>query len=92
MTEGPGDAGQPAGLTFPCRYPVKAMCETGACSAVLDVVARHIDFCPESDVRTRLSRNGRFESITVTVEVQTRDKLELLYAELRRLDAVKMML
>ena len=92
MTEDLGDGSQPAGLTFPCRYPVKVMTESGAQAAVLEVVARHAEFSPSEDVRTRPSRNSKFESITVTVEAQTRQQLEALYADLRCLAAVKMML
>jgi putative lipoic acid-binding regulatory protein len=92
MTEQRGDAQQPAGLTFPGRHPVKVMIESGARSAVLDVVSRHAEICPSDDVRTRPSRSGRYESITVTVDVQTRDQLEALYADLQCLDAVRMML
>lgn len=83
---------QSEGLTFPCRYPVKVMAESGALSAVLTVVRRHAGFSPDQDVRSRASRNGRFEAITVTVAVETRAQLEALYADLHRLDAVKMML
>ena len=80
------------GLTFPCRYPVKVMAERGARSAVLAVVGRHANFSETEDVRLRPSRHGRFEAITVTVSVETRARLEALYADLDRLDPVKMML
>lgn len=85
---------QPAGLSFPCRYPVKVMTESGeqVRRDVLAAVAVHAEFSPGEDVRFRPSRNGRFESITVTVQAESREQLEALYAELRRLDAVKMML
>jgi len=92
MTEDPSGVEEPAGLTFPCRYPVKVMIESGARSAVLDVVARHVESSSTGDIRTRPSRTGRYESITVDVDVQTRHQLEALYADLQCLDAVKMML
>lgn len=85
---------QPSGLDFPCRYPVKVMTESGADArrAVLAAVADHAEFSISEDVRYRPSRNGRFESITITVQAESREQLEALYAGLRRLDAVKMML
>ncbi|MEE4639151.1 MAG: DUF493 domain-containing protein [Wenzhouxiangella sp.] len=92
MTDARADGGQPEGLRFPCRYPVKIMADSGARSEVLTVVRRHAEFAMPADVRSRPSRNGRFEAITVTVAVQTRAELEALYADLHRLDAVKMML
>jgi putative lipoic acid-binding regulatory protein len=92
MTETRAGEAQPEGLRFPCRYPIKVMADSGACPEVLAVVRRHADFAMPDDVRTRPSRNGRFEAITITVAVQTRAELEALYADLDRLDAVKMML
>ncbi len=81
-------------LEFPCRYPVKAMVQTSeqARQAVLEVIAGHSDFDKHADVRARPSRNGRFESITVTVTARSREHLEAIYAELRGLDVVKMTL
>lgn len=92
MTDPTTRAGEPQGLVFPCQYPVKVMSEAGAKKTILALVERHAEFRPDEDVRTRPSRNGRFESITVTVEAQSREQLEGLYADLRRLEVVKMML
>jgi uncharacterized protein len=82
------------GLEFPCRYPVKAMVRTSAeaRTAVLTAVSRHTEFCHRDDVRVRPSRNGRFESITVTVNASSREHLESIYAEVRSLDVVVMTL
>ncbi len=81
-------------LEFPCRYPVKAMVRTSAAArtAVLGAVARHSPFSHARDVRIRPSRNGQFESITVTITAVSREHLERIYAEVRALDAVLMML
>jgi len=92
MTEPAAPNDTAKGLVFPCQYPVKVMTEAGAKQAVLALVAQHVERCPDQDVRTRPSRNGRFEAITVTVEAKSREQLEGLYADLRQLDAVKMML
>ena len=92
MTDVSADRPQPHGLSFPCHYPVKVMVASGGRAAVLSVVGRHADFSPSRDVRSRSSRNGRFEAITVTVAVETRAQLEALYADLNGVDAVKMML
>ncbi|MDX1626852.1 MAG: DUF493 domain-containing protein [Wenzhouxiangellaceae bacterium] len=81
-------------LEFPCRYPIKAMThrQDRALDQVLGVLARHeTDFERES-VRLRPSRNGRFQSITVAVRAESRTHLETLYAELRALDVVVMLL
>lgn len=85
---------QAAGLEFPCSYPVKVMVESAPAARreVLAVVAEHAEFCSTTDVHYRPSRNGRFESITVTVLVDSRDQLESLYQALHDLKVVKMML
>ena len=81
-------------LEFPCRWPVKAMVEAGEDSLreVLGVIARHAELPDEADVRVRPSRHGRYESITVVVDAQSRRHLEIIYSEIRALEAVKMTL
>ena len=81
-------------LDFPCRYPVKVMASAGpeARAEILAAVARHAEFSSTEDVRIRPSRNGRYEGLTITVSASSRDQLEAVYAELRELEAVKMML
>lgn len=81
-------------LEFPCRYPVKAM--TRNREKVLDQVMTAISghgANPDRDsVKVRPSRNGRFQSITIQVDAQSRDQLEAVYASLRELDVVVMTL
>ncbi len=81
-------------LEFPCTFPVKAMVRTGeqGREAVLETVARHAEFSSRHDVRSRASRNGRFESITIEVRATSREHLETIYAEVRELDVVVMVL
>jgi len=81
-------------LEFPCRYPVKAMTHARdqALDQVLTVMVEN-DMRPDRDsVRLRASRNGRYQSITVEVEADSRARLEALYRELRALDIVVMTL
>ncbi len=82
------------GLEFPCAYPVKVMVRSGSAARaeVLSVVAAHAHYSRADDVRTRASRNGRFESITITVQAQSREQLERLYQALGDLNVVKMLL
>jgi putative lipoic acid-binding regulatory protein len=87
-------APQQTGLTFPCRYPVKAMVHArpSAHYAVLETIAQHASFDHDQDVSLRPSRNGRFQSMTVTVAVDSREHLERIYAELHALEVVLMTL
>ncbi|MGY6555311.1 MAG: YbeD family protein [Wenzhouxiangella sp.] len=83
-----------SGLEFPCAYPVKVMIEKTAAARreVLAVAAAHAPFSLSGDVRYRPSRNDRYESITITVQVESRSQLEGLYGALRALKVVKMTL
>lgn len=81
-------------LEFPCRYPVKAMTHTReqALDQVLGAIAQlEIGFDREG-VTIRPSRNGRFQSITIEVDVATRDELESVYERIRALEIVVMTL
>ena len=81
-------------LEFPCQWPVKAMVVAGEDSLheVLGVITRHAELPDERDVSIRESRHGRYESITVVVEAQSRRHLEIIYTEIRALEVVKMTL
>ena len=81
-------------LIFPCRYPVKVMTRTEA-QALDQVLNAMVDLGTTLDresIRVRPSRNGRFQSITVEVEVPTRARLEQIYSTVRALDVVVMTL
>ncbi len=82
------------GLEFPCDYPVKAMVRTGqgVQDQVLEAIRQHAALSDAEPIRVRPSRNGRFESVTVTVQAESREQLERVYGELRGLDVVVMML
>ncbi|MEX2500095.1 MAG: DUF493 domain-containing protein [Wenzhouxiangellaceae bacterium] len=81
-------------LEFPCRYPVKAMTRTRekALEQVISVIAGRGAQPDRDSVKLRPSRNGRYQSITVEVHVQSRDQLEDVYTGLRQLDIVVMTL
>jgi len=81
-------------LRFPCQWPVKAMTHThaGALERVLDEIARHAPPPERESVQVKPSRNGRYQSLTVTVEVESRPQLEAVYTALRELDIVVMTL
>ena len=85
---------QAPGLTFPCRYPVKAMGRDNGQfpTLVCELVSQHLapDSAPE--VRTRPSRNSRFISVTVSIEAHSRAQLEAIYSELNAHPDVLMVL
>jgi putative lipoic acid-binding regulatory protein len=61
-------------------------------SLVVSLVRKHSPDILEGAVRTRLSRGGRFMSVTVTIQAQSRRQLDDIYIELTANDRVLMAL
>jgi hypothetical protein len=73
-----------AAIAFPTAFPIKIMGrrEGGFARSVLEIVRKHApDFQP-STVETRPSRQGKYVSLTVTVNATSREQLDALYQEL----------
>jgi len=81
-------------LTFPCVFPMKIMGRRadGFAQMVSEVVTRHApDFHPET-IEMRASKNGRYLSLTVTLNARSREQLDGLYLELSKHPMVVMVL
>jgi putative lipoic acid-binding regulatory protein len=81
-------------MNFPTRFPVKVM---GANqddfeSLVVEIIRKHAKVTEEEVVVSRLSRNGRFISITVQINAENQEQLDNLYRELSAHERVLMML
>ena len=71
-------------LAFPTAFPIKIMGrrEGGFTTAVIEIVLRHApDFVPGT-LETRPSREGKYISLTATVNATSREQLDALYQEL----------
>lgn len=81
-------------LKFPCTFPVKIMgeAEEDFDGLVVSLVRRHSPELAEGAVRTRLSRNGNYMSVTVTVEARSREQLDAIYTDLTAHERVLMVL
>ena len=81
-------------LTFPCVFPMKIMGrrEDGFAQTVVEIVMRHApDFHPET-MEMRSSSQGRYLSLTVTLNAKSREQLDALYSELSKHPMVAMVL
>jgi uncharacterized protein len=90
----PDDSEKPSLLTFPCVFPMKVMGrrEDGFAQTVSEIVLRHAtDFHPET-IEMRMSKNGRYLSLTVTINARSRAQLDALYTELSKHPQVMMVL
>ena len=83
-------SGSPKGFEFPCDYPIKAMglAEPGFETLVVAIVRRHSPDLRAGAVSTRPSRNGRYLSVTVVIEAQSRAQLDAIYADLTAHDKI----
>ena len=71
-------------IAFPTAFPIKILGrrEGGFTSAVLEIVKKHApDFAPGT-LETRPSREGKFVSLTATVNATSQQQLDDLYREL----------
>jgi uncharacterized protein len=71
-------------LTFPCRFPIKAMGPAGRGleSVVIEIVSRHAEGVDETAISVRESRGGKWIAVTLTIEAQSKPQLDAIYQEL----------
>ena len=77
-------------LEFPCQFPIKAMglAEQDIAALVLEILARHTDGVAPEQVRHRPSTNGKWLSVTVVFEAQSKAQLDAIYHELTAHEAI----
>lgn len=71
-------------LEFPCKFPVKAMGrnEVGFEVLVTDIILSHAELVAGELVKTSPSSTGKFLSVTVTIEAQSKAQLDRIYQDL----------
>ena len=81
-------------LDFPCDFPIKAMGIAGDAfdALVVGIVRNHVPDLKEGAIKTRASRNGKYVSVTVTIEASSQRQIDDLYRELSGHDRVLMVL
>ncbi len=81
-------------LEFPCDFPIKAMgrSDSGFEARALEIVRRHApDFNAEA-MRSAVSRNGNYLSITFVVHANSQRQLDAIYLELTACEDLLMVL
>lgn len=81
-------------IEFPCDYPIKVIGDTGVelREQVVSIMQRHAGEVDETLITERLSREGRFVSITVTIVATGETQLKNIHADLKATGVVKMVL
>jgi hypothetical protein len=82
------------GLEFPCQFPLKTIGKnTGVLeNIVVEIVRRHVPELEERHISSRLSRDGKYISITIVFTAQSREQLDGLYYELSTTENVMFVL
>ena len=71
-------------MEFPCQFPIKVMgkAEDGFDILVVAIVRKHVADISENAVKSRLSQEGKYISITVNIEAESKQQLDNIYLEL----------
>jgi putative lipoic acid-binding regulatory protein len=79
-------------LEFPSSFPIKALGRDVPefHQAVMELVAVHASFEPQTDVRAQPSKNGNFVSVTITFTAESQAQLDTIYQSLHDHELVLM--
>jgi putative lipoic acid-binding regulatory protein len=85
---------KPELLTFPCDYPIKVMLRAGEDlrTHVDAVMARHSSPMVIESATTRPSAQGNFSAVTYTIRARDADHIAALFADLKDIPGVLMVL
>lgn len=84
----------PPKITFPCPYPIKVMGMAGSefHEHVMTVMARHATDFSSKQVEIRDSRNGRYQSLRITITATGEKQLKAIFEDLKTSPLVQMVL
>ena len=77
-------------LEFPCDFPIKMMGRDrpGFREAAIALIEQHAGEISDDAIRTNLSREGNFLSITVTIKAKNQEQLHDIYRDLTANDEI----
>ena len=69
---------------FPCDFPIKAMgkADQDFDCLVVGLIRKHCPNLHEGSVETRLSAGGKYMSVTVTIQAESKGQLDSIYMDL----------
>lgn len=81
-------------LKFPCSFPIKMMGRDTPefRNTVRALVESHAGSIDDDAIRSALSKNGNFVSITITIDAQSQQQLDDIYRDVSSHDDVLMAL
>lgn len=71
-------------INFPCQFPIKIMglANTTFEGAVVAILNQHVPDLGEGAIVSKLSKGGKFESMTATINATSQEQLDTLYRAL----------
>ena len=80
-------------IEFPCHYQFKAMGLAGVDfrQAIIAAIDKHVSV-PKDAVRSRPSGKGNYHAVSVLVTLHSYEQLTSIYAEMRQVVGLKMLL
>ena len=75
---------QPSPLQFPCEFPIKVMGPAGFDfeAKIIALVRKHAADLSETAIATRLSKDGTYQAITITIHAISKEQLDTIYKDL----------
>lgn len=74
----------PTLIEYPCEFPIKVMGRTqaGFAQNILEIVRKHAPDFDGATMEMKSSKQGKYLSITCTINATSREQLDSLYREL----------
>jgi putative lipoic acid-binding regulatory protein len=71
-------------INFPCPFPIKIMGLANDIfeGAVVAILNQHVPDLGEGAIVSKLSKGGKFESLTATINAQNQEQLDAIYRAL----------
>lgn len=93
MTRKPEVSEQAEGFRFPCDYQIKAMgLDDGEFQeTVIEIIGNHCEI-NQQQITCRGSANGKYLSVSVTIQAESREQLDAIYDALTAHEKVLMRL
>ena len=79
---------------FPCQFPIKCMGLNNSEFeiAVIEIINRHVHDLSEGAVQSRVSKEGKYCAITITITARSKHQLDSIYMDLTSCTHVTMSL
>lgn len=77
---------------FPCEFPIKCMGLNVPEfeSAIVEIMNRHVPDLGEGAMSSRLSKEGKYCAMTVTITARSKKQLDAIYMDLTASQHIKM--